>query len=291
MEIIGNYLLPGSLWFIMLSMGLSLTLADIYRVFRSRRALLVGVVSMLIIPPLVGTTLAILFAPTAALTVGFILLATCPGGMLSNLLTDYAKGDLALSLSLSIIVSLVYIVLVPFYAHFALNAFMGVDQEIDVPLLQFVWKIFSITLVPAALGVALRAWKNNLFLKIKGYVKNLGTLVLVCAFAVILADQISVLKVYFKDMVGITIALNTGTLALALLASRFFSLGAKEKIAIGVEHIIRQEGTAIYIAVSIVGNTEMSLPMILNTPVALMLGILFVYCARFFPATRKEPVL
>ena len=80
-NIVDSYLLPGSLWFIMFSIGLSLSTEDIVRVFKSRRPLIVGIVCMLLIPPLIGGALALLFAPTAALTVGFILLATCPGGM------------------------------------------------------------------------------------------------------------------------------------------------------------------------------------------------------------------
>ena len=117
MPIIDVYLLPGSLWLIMLSMGLSLQIKDIRRVFVNRRALFVGAISMLIVPPIVGISLALFFAPSAALAVGLVLLATCPGGMLSNLMTDIAKGDLALSLSLSILVSAIYVFLVPFYAH------------------------------------------------------------------------------------------------------------------------------------------------------------------------------
>ena len=108
----------------MLSIGLSLSTDDIVRVFKSRRPLIVGVLCMLLVAPIVGTLLAILLAPTPALIVGFILLATCPGGMLSNLMTDFAKGDLALSLSLSVIVSLIYVFVVPFYAYLALNEFM-----------------------------------------------------------------------------------------------------------------------------------------------------------------------
>jgi BASS family bile acid:Na+ symporter len=117
MALLGNWLLPGSLVAIMVSMGLSLTADDFRQVFRNRRALVFGVCSMLIIPPLIGIGLAVTVAPTAALAVGFVLLATTPGGMLSNLFTDMAKGDLALSMSMTLILSMIYIFVVPFYAH------------------------------------------------------------------------------------------------------------------------------------------------------------------------------
>lgn len=264
----------------MFSMGLSLTVDDFRRIISNRRAFIVGLISMLVIPPVIGTTMSVLFAPTPALTVGFILLATCPGGMLSNLMTDFAKGDLALSLSLSVTVSIIYIVIVPFYAHFALLYFMGVEEQIDIPLLGFIWKIFSITLIPASLGVLVRALKPDIAIKAKGFAKIVGTVVLVVAFGFILVDQIPVLREYFYSLFGITLAINILTLGAVMLLSKIMALSPKERAAVCIEHMIRQEGTAIYIAVTIVGVREMSLPMIMNTPVALVLCIIFVLLSR-----------
>lgn len=280
MSIIDSILLPGSLWLIMFSMGLSLTIDDFRRIISNRRAFIVGLISMLLIPPLIGTTMSVLFAPTPALTVGFILLATCPGGMLSNLMTDLAKGDLALSLSLSVVVSMIYIFVVPFYAHYALLYFMDVEEQIDIPLIGFIWKVFSITLIPASLGVLARALKPDIAIKAKGIAKMVGTLVLVVAFGFILVDQIPVLRQNFISLFGITLAMNVLTLGAAILLSKVMTLTHEETTAVCIEHMIRQEGTAIYIAVTIIGVREMSLPMIMNTPVALFLCILFVLLTR-----------
>lgn len=280
MSVIDTILLPGSLWFIMVSMGLSLTTDDFRRILKHRRAFLVGLVSMLVIPPLMGVSIAILFAPTSALIVGFILLATCPGGMLSNLMTDLAKGDLALSLSLSIIVSMIYVCIVPFYAHFAISYFIGTNEQIDISFFEFVWKIFSITVIPASLGLLISSYKPDIALKIKGPVKLVGTLVLLVSFGFILVDQIPILRKYFGSLVAITVMLNVLTLMMALLISKRMSLLPKEVVTIGIEHIIRQEGTAMFIAVTIVGSREMALPMIINTPVALFLGMGFVLFSR-----------
>ncbi|MEJ8566288.1 bile acid:sodium symporter family protein [Elongatibacter sediminis] len=280
MTLIDDILLPASLWTIMFSMGLSLTVDDFRRIAANRRALYVGIGSMLVVPPLIGLVFVSFFAPTPELAVGFILLATCPGGMLSNLMTDLAEGDLALSLSLSILVSMVYIVVVPFYAHFAIQHFIGVEAQVSVPLIDFVWKVFSITLIPASLGLLLRTYRNDLALRIKGAVKILGTGVLVVAFGFILVDQIPVLREHFSSLFGVTLGMNLANLAVALTLTTVFALVPKERVAIGIEHMIRQEGTAIYIAVTIVGSREMSLPMIMNTPVALFLCIAFVFLSR-----------
>lgn len=280
MSILGHWVLPGSLIAIMASMGLSLTAADFRQVFRNKRALVFGVCSMLIVPPLIGLTLALTVAPTPALAVGFVLLATTPGGMLSNLFTDMAKGDLALSMSMTLLLSMIYIFVVPFYAHFALSHFLGLEADVKVPLASFFWDIFSITVLPAAAGFTLRALRPGFAIAFKKYLKNIATIVLFTAFGFILFDQVPVLRENLGALFWITVALNLIMVCVVMTIVRFAGFTRRENIAIGIEHLMRQEGTAIFIAVSIVGNNEMSLPMIMNTPVALCFVLAFVTIAR-----------
>ncbi|MCH7861084.1 bile acid:sodium symporter family protein [Sphingomonas sp. NPDC092331] len=280
MSVLGHWVLPGSLIAIMASMGLSLTAEDFRQVFRNKRALVFGVCSMLIVPPLIGVTLALTVAPTPALAVGFVLLATTPGGMLSNLFTDMAKGDLALSMSMTLLLSMIYIFVVPFYAHFALSHFLGLEADVKVPLASFFWDIFSITVLPAAAGFTLRALRPGFAIAFKKYLKNIATIVLFTAFGFILFDQVPVLRENLGALFWITVALNLIMVCVVMTIVRFAGFSRRENIAIGIEHLMRQEGTAIFIAVSIVGNNEMSLPMIMNTPVALCFVLAFVTIAR-----------
>lgn len=280
MSAIGDWVLPGSLICVMLSMGLSLTIDDFRRVARGRKALAIGLASMLIVPPLIGLAMAMTVAPSPALAVGFVLLATTPGGMLSNLFTDLARGDLALSMSLTLVLSLIYVLVVPFYAHAALVHFMGVEAEIDIPLASFVWDIFSITLLPAGTGFAVRAWRPALAMRLKGPIKLAATVTLFTAFGFILVDQVPVLRENLGALFWITAAINAITLVAVLVLSRVARFDRPQTVAVGIEHLMRQEGTAIFIAVTIVANNEMALPMIMNTPVALVFVTLFVLVAR-----------
>lgn len=280
MAFLGGWVLPGSLIAIMASMGLSLTADDFRQVFRNKRALIFGVCSMLVVPPAIGLTLAMTVAPTPALAVGFVLLATTPGGMLSNLFTDMAKGDLALSMSMTLLLSMLYILIVPFYAHFALAHFLGLQADVKVPLGSFFWDIFSITVLPAAAGFTLRALRPALAMTVKKYLKNIAMVVLFSAFGVILFDQVPVLRENLGALFWITVTLNLVMVCVVMTIVRFAGFSRRENIAIGIEHLMRQEGTAIFIAVSIVGNNEMSLPMIMNTPVALCFVLAFVAVAR-----------
>jgi BASS family bile acid:Na+ symporter len=280
MALMGDWLLPGSLICIMLSMGLSLTADDFRQVFRNGRALLFGIASMLIVPPLIGLAMALTVAPTPALAVGFILLATTPGGMLSNLFTDMAKGDLALSMSLTLVLSMIYILVVPFYAHFALLHFMGLEADVNIPLASFIWDIFSITVLPAGTGFLIRMFKPDLGLRLKGPIKLAATIVLFTSFGFILVDQVPVLRENLGALFWITVGINLITVAFVMLILKVTRFSPPQKVAIGIEHLMRQEGTAIFIAVTIVGNNEMSLPMIMNTPVALLFVLIFVAVAR-----------
>lgn len=289
MALMGNWLLPGSLVCVMLSMGLSLVADDFRQVFRNKRALIIGLCSMLIVPPLLGLVIAFTVAPTPALAVGFILLATTPSGMLSNLFTDMAKGDLALSMSMTLLLSMIYVFIIPFYAHFAILHFMGLEANVEVPLASFFWDIFSITVLPAGTGFIIRALRPEFALWIKGYIKRFATIVLFTSFGFILFDQIPVLRQNLGALFWITVGLNVAMVAIVMTLIRFAGLRRRENIAIGIEHLMRQEGTAIFIAVSIVGNNEMSLPMIMNTPVALVVVLAFVALARRRPETAAAP--
>lgn len=288
MAVLDDVLLPASLCGIMFSMGLSLTFDDFRRVFVNRRALLVGSASILVVAPLVGTTIAVLFAPSAALTVGFILLATTPGGMLSNLMTDLAKGDLALSLALTVLVSGIYVLLVPVYAYLALSHFMGLDTKVAIPLGEFFRSIATITVLPVLCGLVLRRYLYRTALRIKNAVKLIAVAVLLYAFGDILVDQLPVLRDNFGALFAMTVGMNLVMLATAIGVSRAMRLTRPETTAVAIEHLIRQEGTAIFVAVTLVGNREMSLPMIMNTPVALVLCIGTVLTLRHLNARAIE---
>lgn len=288
MSWLDEILLPASLWGIMLAMGLSLTLDDFRRVFVNRRALAVGIGSILIVPPVVGVTIATLFAPSPAIAVGFVLLATCPGGMLSNLMTDLAKGDLALSIALTVLVSGIYVLIVPFYAHLALTHFLGVQTEVRVPLADFFTSILTITLVPVAIGLVVRRYAPAVAERLKTFVKLTAMAVLLYAFGVILVDQIPVLRENLGSLFAMTLAMNLIVLAGAIIVSRAMKLTHAETTSVAIEHLIRQEGTAIFIAVTLVGSREMALPMIMNTPVGLVVCIATVLVLR---RTNERAVL
>ena len=194
MAVAEGYLLPIALWCVMFSMGVGLLPRDFARIVESSRSFVLGAGSMLLLVPVVGTGLALAFGPTPALTVGLILLATCPGGILSNLLTNLARGNVALSVSMSLFVSVVYIFTVPFTAYAALWIVMGEGQAIAIPVSSSISSIMLVTVVPVAVGMASRLAAPSLALRVEPAIKTVSTVVLVAVFSMIVAQQWDTLR-------------------------------------------------------------------------------------------------
>jgi BASS family bile acid:Na+ symporter len=153
MAIADSYLLPWALWLVMFTIGTGLKLGDFANILSGRRAFFLGLFSMLVLVPLCGSLLAALFAPTPELMVGLVLLATTPGGILSNLITDIAKGDVALSVSLTLTLSTIYVFTLPFIAHFALLFAFQKSQPIDIPFESSISHVMMVTLIPISCGM------------------------------------------------------------------------------------------------------------------------------------------
>lgn len=273
MAVAEGYLLPIALWCVMFSMGVGLLPRDFARIVESSRSFVLGAGSMLLLVPVVGTGLALAFGPTPALTVGLILLATCPGGILSNLLTNLARGNVALSVSMSLFVSVVYIFTVPFTAYAALWIVMGEGQAIAIPVSGAITSIMLVTVVPIAVGMVSRLAAPSLALRAEPAIKTVSTIILVVVFGMIVAQQWDTLRQSGAGILAIVVAMNVVNVGLALLVSALGHLPGEDRIAIAMEHIVRQEGTAIFVAVNLLGRNDMSLPMIVNTTLGMVIGI------------------
>jgi BASS family bile acid:Na+ symporter len=281
MGIADSYLLPGSLWLVMFTIGTGLRVADFAGILSGRRSFVLGLVSMLLVVPLCGITLAVLFAPNPELMVGLILLATTPGGILSNLITDIAKGDVALSVSLTLALSTIYIFTLPFIAHFALLFAFQKSQPIDIPFESSITHIMMVTLIPICCGmIAARLWPRWC-IQFGPRIKAAATAALVIVFGMIVLQQWPVLRASFGTLMAIVVAMNVAAVAVALTICGLGRLTRRETIAIAVEHMIRQEGTAIFVAVTLLHRHDMSLPMIINTFIGMAL------CMTFFAVVRR----
>lgn len=287
MALADSYLLPCALWLVMFTIGMGLTISDFATILSGRRAFIIGLISMLVVVPLCGCALAVLFAPTPALMVGLILLATTPGGILSNLITDMAKGDVALSVSLTLALSTIYVFTLPIIAHFALVYAFQKAQSIEIPFALSMADIMMVTLIPIATGMLAAYLQPRWCALLRSPIKTAATITLVVVFGMIAVQQWPVLRASFGTLMAIVVAMNLIAITVALTICKLGRLTRRETIAVAVEHMIRQEATAIFVAVTLLHRHDMSIPMIINTFIGMALCMtFFAVASRLYPAKR-----
>lgn len=256
-----NVILPLILAFIMFSLGLGLRKEDFTRVAKFPKAFGTGLANQLILLPLIAFTIASLLTVSPELAVGIMILAFCPGGVTSNVLTRLAGGTVPLSISLTAVTSLVSIFTVPLLVAFSVNHFMGSDApEINVAGLGI--KMFLLTAVPVLLGMALTASKPDLVARISGIVSKIALVL----FALIIVAAIAKNRVVFfgnlPSLGPALICLNVIMLALGLLTSRLARLKQDDATSISLESGVQNGTLGIAVGAMIAASPDESLPPI-----------------------------
>ena len=153
---------PFFLFTVMMAMGLALTLQELQAVFSRPRGIIGGLSAQLIVLPLLGIGFGLLYNSPPVIAAGAIILCACPGGVTSNAYTFSAKADIALSIGLTVVASLITVFTIPFLTLFALDLHLDRSQIPDLSAIDMIWTLSKFTLVPVALGLAFRAWQPEL---------------------------------------------------------------------------------------------------------------------------------
>lgn len=278
--VITEAILPLGLFLMNVGMGLSLVKGDFIRVLQAPRPALVGIISILCLVPALGFLCASVFELPPQIAVGLILVATCPGGMFSNLMTDYARGNLALSITLTAVASTAYIFSVPAWTNLALNQFMHGGGAIDLPFVLTLVPLVLFVLLPIGLGMFIRSMAASWAHQNMGRIKNAAAIIVLAIMVYIAATQEPETIAHLPAIVTAVIALNLSSVVLAGVISRFARLSGPDTSSVIIEHAVRQEGTAIYIAVGLLGSHAMALPLLLNSAVGMTIAILVVLVSR-----------
>lgn len=249
--------LPLALFIIMLGMGLGLTLADFKRILVEPKAVILGLVAQLIMLPVVGFLLASLFPLTPELAVGVIILAACPGGPTSNLVTYLARGNVALSITLTAISSLITVFTIPLVVNLSMGIFMGEETALQLSFLTTVLQIAVITLVPVSLGMVLHRYAPRFAATVEKWVKWLSLFFLALIIVGLLLRERANVASFFVQVGGITLTLVVSTMALGYAIAILAQLDQRSATAITVEVGIQNGTLAIAIA---------SAPTFLNSP-------------------------
>jgi len=256
-------ILPFSLALIMLGMGMSLVPDDFRRVLRYPRAVTIGLGSQLIVLPLVAFALVQLFNLPAELAVGFMIIAACPGGATSNLMTHLARGDAALSITLTAITSLITVFSIPLVVNYALQHFTQVGSEFQLPVVKTIIQIGVITIIPVALGMLIRARAPNFSQRAQASVKLLSMLFLAVLIIAIILKESAMIQENMLTLGPMAITLNLATMALGFYTARFFGLNRPQTTCISIETGVQNGTLGIIIAASILQNPALAVPAVI----------------------------
>jgi BASS family bile acid:Na+ symporter len=261
-ELISKVFLPLSLAIIMLGMGMTLILTDFTRIIKYPKAILIGLTNQLIFLPIIGFSLAIVFNLNPVMAVGLMILASCPGGPTSNLITQVCKGNIALSVTLTAVASILSILTIPFILSYALEYFgSNTDVIIKLPIIDTILQIMVITVIPISIGMLIRKHKTNFAKRMEKPMRTASTIIFILVFIAVLAANADKLIDGMKEAGLVTLALNIATMGVGYLTARLFKLSLKNTISITIESGIQNGTLALVIATSILNNIEMGIPI------------------------------
>lgn len=254
-SIFTQILLPFSLALIMFGMGLSLTIRDFTRLWKAPISIGAGLIGQIIIMPLIALGICALFDLSAPLAVGLMILAACPGGTLSNVISQLAKANLALSVSLTAISTFICVFSTPFIIQFAMVHFAG-EQAVEFSLLGTAIGLFVVTLVPVMIGISIRHHFTALALRAEVYFQRFSLAFMIIMIIALVIKERHLLVSSFEQVFFACLALNLVSIIMGLLLAKTFSLSFNDAITLGIEVGIQNATLAILIAISFLKSPQ-----------------------------------
>lgn len=258
-SMLSTVVLPLALGVIMLGLGLSLTIADFTRVIKYPKAVLIGLVCQMLLLPLAALVVAKLLQLSPELAVGLMLLSASPGGPTANLYSHLSNGDVALNITLTAINSVLTLFSLPFIVGLSMDYFMGEALAIPMPFGKII-SVFAIVLIPVSIGMLIKKFKPGISARMEKPVKIASAiLLLLVIIATVLKDRV-VLGEYFAQIGLAAFLFNIISLLGGYFVPKLFHIDKKQAIAIGMEIGIHNGTLAIFIALTVLNNSVMSVP-------------------------------
>jgi len=276
--------LPLALGIIMLGMGMTLTSADFKRIVVYPKAVVAGIICQMLLLPLMGFAVAVSFNMAPELSVGIMLLALCPGGATSNIISHLAKADLALSITLTAISSVVTNFTIPIFLNMSLSYFMGGEKAIQLPVATTLLQIFVVTILPISFGMMIKKrFPKFTERSIKAVnAMSAGFFVIILLLA-ILKERANIIP-FFQQAGFAALLLNLGGMASGYFIGKLFTLDFRQRTTLAIETGIQNGTLAIALALSpvVLNNSVMA------TPAAIYSLIMFVTATAVILVSRKS---
>ena len=280
MNIVTDIILPLALAFIMFALGLGLTGEDFLRVIKKPRDFFVGAFSQIILLPIIAFILVKIWPISPELAIGVMIIAAAPGGVTSNLLTSFAKGDVALSISLTAIISLLCVITIPFIVLTSAELLGDTNVGQNISLFSVSKDMFLIVTVPVILGMLLRKFVSSTALKFEPISKKISIfLFILVLIGAIVAERENVIS-YFAQAGLITLVLNVVMMIVAYYIAHLLASGKEQKKCITIECGLQNGTLAIFVATSIFGGGIYVIPAATYSLIMFATSLIYLYLLR-----------
>ena len=280
MSIVTDIFLPIALAFIMFALGLGLTGADFLRVLKQPKDFFVGAISQIILLPIIAFILVKVWPISPELAIGVMIIAAAPGGVTSNILTSFARGDVALSISLTAVISLLSVITVPFIIVTSLSLLDSETISQNISLASMAISMFLIVTVPVIIGMVFRKFASNLAIKFEPIAKKISiVLFVIVLLGAILAEKDNIVS-YFADAGLITLALNVIMMIVAFYVAQLLATGNAQKKCIAIECGLQNGTLAIFVGTTLFGGGAFVIPAATYSLIMFATSLIFVYLVK-----------
>ena len=263
----------------MLGLGLGLSVKDFIRVLRFPKDFFVGFFSQLVILPIVALGVALILDLPAPIAVGLMIIAAAPGGVTSNILTKFANGDVALSISLTAVVSLISIISVPFVIITSADI-LGVTISSNISMTGIALKMALVVSVPVIIGMIIRGFVEKFILSKINFINKITGLLFVVVFAAIWIEEKDNILTYLAEAGLAVLILNVVMMTLAYFIAKKFVSGVAQQKCIALECGLQNGTLAVFVATLIFDDVAYMIPTAAYALTMYITGFIFIYILR-----------
>jgi len=287
-SLLSNVILPLAIVIIMVTLGMTLTLADFKRVFTQPRQVLTGLLCQLILLPLIGFAVAGIFSLPAVYAVSIILLAASPGGATSNLIVHAADGDRALSVTLTAISNMLAWLTIPILLGIAFSMYGG-GTDIDFPIADTMIQVAALTIVPVLIGMGIRNWKTEFAENSKRGTRTFATVFFLLIVVALVVENWQLIVQDGPRFAPAFITLNVVALAVGFFVAKLAGINRMQATTISIETGLQNATVSITVALTILKNNEMAIIPGLYALWMLASGFVFaLWLSRTFKREEAE---
>ena len=271
---------PIALALIMLGLGMGLTVRDFLRVINNPKDFIVGLICQLILLPIIAYILIITLRTPVELALGVMIIAAAPGGVTTNVLTKFAKGDVALSVSLTAVISLISIISVPFivFQSAKLLGISNISEEITMTGIAI--KMAGVVTVPVILGMIIRKFAEKFISSNISIIEKITAFLFLIVFSAIWIEERENIFSYLAQAGLVTLLLNVVMMVIAYYIAKSFATGIKQRRCIAIECGLQNGTLAVFVATQIFSDIVYIVPTAAYALIMYVTAFIFMYIVR-----------